>query len=111
MDFSGALLLTACMAETQLSDLPRELRQLHTKGVEALQRENFEYAIELLMQVLRGAPGCVDVRRALRRAQVGKAGVKSGLFKKMLSGASTAPLVAKGQMALRSNPGEAMQIA
>jgi tetratricopeptide (TPR) repeat protein len=87
------------------------LRQLHTKGVEALQRDNFEYAIELFMQVLRGAPGCVDVRRALRRAQVGKSGGKSGLFKKMLSGASTAPLVAKGQMALRSNPGEAMQIA
>jgi len=99
------------MAEIPLSGLSRDLRQLHTKGVEALQRDNFEYAIELFMQVLRGAPNCVDVRRALRRAQFGKAGAKSGLFKKMLSGASTAPLVAKGQIALRSNPAEALQIA
>lgn len=103
--------LTESMPEFALSGLPRELRQLHTKGVEALQRENFEYAVELFTQVLRGAPGCVDVRRALRRSQIGKAGAKSGLFKKMLSGASTAPLVAKGQLALRNNPEEAQQIA
>lgn len=111
MDFWSALPLTGFMPEIELTGLPRELRQLHTKGVEALQRDNFEYAVELFMQVLRGAPGCVDVRRALRRAQVGKAGAKSGLFKKMLSGASTAPLLAKGQLALRSDPGEALQLA
>jgi tetratricopeptide (TPR) repeat protein len=99
------------MVEIQLSGLPPDSRRLHTKGVEAIQRENFEYAIELFMQVLRGAPGCVEVRRALRRAQSGRAGVKSGLFRKMLSGASTAPLVARGQIALRSNPEEALQIA
>jgi tetratricopeptide (TPR) repeat protein len=99
------------MAEIPLSGLSRELRQLHTKGVEALQRDNFDYAIELFLQVLRNAPNCVDVRRALRRAQVGKSGAKGGLFKKMLSGASTAPLVAKGQLALRGDPAEALQIA
>jgi tetratricopeptide (TPR) repeat protein len=111
VDFLVALPLTGFMPEIELTGLPRELRQLHTKGVEALQRDNFEYAIELFMQVLRGAPGCVDVRRALRRAQVGKVGAKSGLFRKMLSGASTAPLLAKAQMALRSDPGEALQLA
>ncbi len=99
------------MPEIGLMGLPSELRRLHTKGMEALQRDNFEYAIELFTQVLRGSPNCIDVRRALRHAQVGKAGAKTGLFKKMLSGASTAPLLAKGQMTLRSNPGEALQLA
>lgn len=98
------------MPEIELTGLPREMRQLHTKGIEALQRDNFDYAIDLLMQVLRHSPGCVDCRKALRAAQVGKAGAKSGLFKKMLSGASTAPLVARG-MAMRNNPPEALLIA
>lgn len=99
------------MPEIELNGLPRELRQLHTKGVEALQRDNFDYAVELFMQVLRGASGCVDCRRALRQAQVGKAGAGRGLFKKMWSGASAAPLVAKAQVALRTNPEEALLIA
>jgi len=99
------------MPEFELNKLPRELRQIHTKGMEALQRDNFDYAIDLFMQVLKGAPGCVDCRKALRRAQIGKSGAKSGLFKKMLSGASTAPLVARGQMALRNDPVEALQLA
>ena len=35
------------MPEKTLNDLPRELRMLHTKAFEALQRDNFDYAIEL----------------------------------------------------------------
>jgi sirohydrochlorin ferrochelatase/tetratricopeptide (TPR) repeat protein len=111
VDFCADFPLIGFMPEIELSGLPREVRQLHTKGIEALQRDNFDYAVDLLMQVLKNAPGCVDCRRALRQAQVGKAGAGGGLFKKMLSGASTAPLVAKGQLALRNNPGEALQIA
>jgi tetratricopeptide (TPR) repeat protein len=99
------------MPEIELIGLPREVRQLHTKGMEALQRDNFDYAIDLLMQVLKAAPGCVDCRKALRQAQIGKSGGGGGLFKKMLSGASTAPLVGKGQLALRNNPADALLIA
>jgi tetratricopeptide (TPR) repeat protein len=99
------------MPEMELTGLPRELRQLHTKGIEALKRDNFDYAIDLLMQVLRGAPGCVDCRKALRQAQHGKAGNGGGMLKKMWGSASSAPMVAKGQMTLRSNPAEALLIA
>jgi len=99
------------MAEIELSGLPREMRQLYTKGVEALQRDNFDYAVDLFMQVLKNSPGCVDCRKALRRAQVGKAGGGGGMFKKMWGSASNAPQVAKGQLALRTNPAEALIIA
>jgi tetratricopeptide (TPR) repeat protein len=98
------------MPEIAVTGLTRELRQLHTKGMEALQRDNFDYAIDLFMQVLKNSPNCVDCRKALRQAQIGKAGAKTGLFKRVLSGASTAPLVARG-MATRNNPTEAMLIA
>jgi len=63
------------------------------------------------MQVLKNLPGCVDCRKALRHAQVGKAGAGGGMFKKMWGSASNAPQVAKGNLALRTNPAEALIIA
>jgi tetratricopeptide (TPR) repeat protein len=99
------------MAEKNLNDLPRDLRTLFTKGSDALQREIFDYAIDLFNQILAREPAQYEVRKALRTAQIKKAGSGGGFFKKMLSTASSQPLVAKGHMALGKNPGEAMQIA
>jgi tetratricopeptide (TPR) repeat protein len=99
------------MAEKPLNELPRELRMLHTKGVEAASRENYDYAIELFSQILAKEPFLYDVRRALRSAQLKKEGGGRGMFKKMWSAASSQPLVTKAQMALRRDPAEAMQIA
>jgi tetratricopeptide (TPR) repeat protein len=99
------------MAEKSLNDLPRELRMLFTKGSDALSRENFDYANELFTQILAREPAVFDVRKALRTSQLKKAGGGKGLFKKMLSNASSSPLVAKAQLALRKDPAEALQIA
>jgi tetratricopeptide (TPR) repeat protein len=99
------------MAEKSINELPRDLRGLFTKGSDALQRENYDYAIDLFNQILAREPAQFEVRRALRTAQIKKAGAGSGFFKKMLSTASSQPLVAKGHMALSKNPGEALQIA
>ena len=99
------------MAEKSLNELPRELRLLFTKGNDALQRENFDYAMDLFCQVLAKEPGLYDCRKALRQAQFRKNGEGRGFFKKMLSSASASPHVAKGQLALRKNPAEALEIA
>ena len=99
------------MAEKSLNELPRELRMLFTKGSEALQRDNLDYAIELFNQVLAREPAQYEVRKALRTAQFKKAGSGRGFFKKMLSSAGSQPLVAKGHLALNKNPAEALQIA
>ena len=99
------------MAEKGLTELPRELRGLFTKGTEALQRDNYDYAIDLFNQVLTKDPAFFECRKALRDAQTRKAGSGRGLFKKMLSGASSSPMVAKGQLALRKDPAEALHIA
>jgi tetratricopeptide (TPR) repeat protein len=99
------------MAEKKLTDLPRDLRLLYTKGTEAFQRDNFDYAIELFNQVLAREPQVFECRRALRSSQLRKAGSGSGFFKRMLSTAGSQPQVAKGQIALRKDPTEAMQIA
>lgn len=100
------------MPEKSLSDIPREVRPLFTKANDALGRENFDYAIDLLMQVIARAPEVVEVRKALRKAQLGRAAAKGGgFFKKVFSSAGAQPQIAKAQMALNSNPVEAMAIA
>lgn len=100
------------MAEITINELPAELRRMHTKAVEAAQRENTDYAIALFAQVLEKAPGFFEGRKQLRAAQFAKAGVVStGFFKKMLSGAGSSPQIAKAKMALNKNPAEAMAVA
>ncbi len=102
------------MPEKSVNEIPRDLRPLFTKGNDALARENFDYAINLFHQVLAREPAVVDCRKALRKAQMGKADAKGGgggFFKKVFSSAGSAPQVAKAQMALSKNPAEAMAIA
>jgi tetratricopeptide (TPR) repeat protein len=99
------------MAEKSTNELPRDLRVLFTKGQEALQRENLDYAIDLFNQVLNREPAMHECRKELRKAQLFKASKGSGFFKKVLSSASATPLIGKGQVALRKNPAEALSIA
>lgn len=99
------------MSEKSANEIPPDLRRIFIKGNEALQRDNFDYALSLFEQVLTREPAFFDCRKALRAAQQGKAGGKSGFFKKAWSSASSSPLVAKAQIALRNNPAEALVIA
>ncbi len=99
------------MAEKSLQNLPRDLRALFTKGHDAFQREIYDYAIDLFNQVLVREPGLHECRKLLRTAQLKKAGSGGGFFKKVFSSASSSPMVAKGQIALHSNPAEALAIA
>ena len=99
------------MAEKSLQTLPRDVRALFTRGHDAFQRENYDYAIDLFNQVLVREPGLHECRKLLRVAQLKKAGGGGGFFKKVFSSASSSPMVAKGQIALRTNPAEALAIA
>jgi tetratricopeptide (TPR) repeat protein len=99
------------MPEKTVTEVSRELRELYQKGTTALQRQNYEYAIAILNQVLAREPAFFECRQALRVAQFKEAGGKTSLFKKLVGGASSSPLVAKAQMSLRKNPLEAIQIA
>jgi tetratricopeptide (TPR) repeat protein len=97
------------MAEKSADDLRANLRELHDKGVAALQKSNLDYAIQLFMQVLRAEPACFDTRQALRATQHRRAGARSGgLFRKFLGSTNA---MTKGRLALRSNPAEALAVA
>lgn len=99
------------MSEKSLNAIPRPLRELYDKGKTALTRNNIDYAIIHFEQVLHKEPGFYECREALRAAQFKKAGASTGFFKKFIGSASSQPIIAKGQMALRKNPLEALIIA
>ena len=99
------------MAEKSINEVSRDTRVLFNKASEAVSRENLDYAIELFNQVLEKEPEFFECRKALRETQFRKTGSSRGFFKRMLSGATSSPLVAKGQIALRTNPANALVIA
>lgn len=100
------------MAEKSISEIAPAWRELFEKGVAAYQRHNLDYAIAILNQILEKEPAFYDCREALRAAQFKKAGARGGFLKRAFGKAtSTVTLLAKGQIALRSNPLEAIQVA
>ena len=98
------------MAEKSITGIPADLRALFRKGEEAMQRENYDYALALFSQVLDKEPRCIDCRATLRNAQIQKAGKAGGFFKKAFNLAGSSPQLAKAQFALKKNPLEALQI-
>src|ERR1051325_11506827 len=51
------------MPEKTVNEIPRDVRAMFTKGNDALLRDNFDYAIDLLMQVLAREPTFFDARK------------------------------------------------
>jgi len=96
------------MPEKSLMEIPRALREQYDKGKAAYDRQNYDYALAILSQVLQKEPGFFDCRQTLRASQYKKSGASGGWFKKALSGAGSTPLLAKGQVLLRTNPAEAL---
>ncbi|MEI8287999.1 MAG: hypothetical protein WCH99_00890 [Verrucomicrobiota bacterium] len=100
------------MPEKLLNEIPQDLRRLYTKVSEAVQHENYDYALALCCQVLEKEPGFFECRKTLRAVQAQKAaGSNRGFFKKMMSGAGSSPQIAKAKITLGRNPAEAMAIA
>jgi tetratricopeptide (TPR) repeat protein len=99
------------MAEKSVAEIPRPIRELYERGNAAFQRQNWDYAIAIFTQVLQKEPAFYVCREALRACQFKKAGTSTGFFKKILGSASNSPALAKGQLMLRSNPLEALQVA
>lgn len=99
------------MPEKTVQDVPRVIRELYEKGTAALMKQNYGYAISIFNQVLEKEPGFYACREALRAAQFKKSGGGGGFFKKVLGTASSSPGLAKGQLALRNNPVEALSLA
>ncbi len=92
-----------------MDEIPVTTRELFTKGLSAMKKNNLDYAVTLLTQCVKVEPGFFEARQALRAAQHQRTGNRSGGFFKKLLGSSKS--LTRGQMALRSNPLDALIIA
>jgi len=99
------------MPEKELKDIARPLREQYEKAIAAIQRNNLDYAIAILGQVLQKEPAFYTGREALRAAQFKKTGGGRGFLKRMFGTASSSPRLARGQLELRTNTIEALHTA
>ncbi|MDP7010085.1 MAG: protein kinase [Verrucomicrobiota bacterium] len=88
------------MPEIDESELPKELRGKYDHALAAVNKNNHDYAILLLKDLLKQVPGFVEGRIVLRESQRKKKG-GSSLFSKIVGTAASSPALAKGEMALR----------
>jgi cytochrome c-type biogenesis protein CcmH/NrfG len=86
-------------------ELPDDARALWLKALSAVELRNFGYAISLISAVLKKAPGFLDGRKILRRAEVAATKGK----KSFLSGLSTTTF--KGGSIVKKDPIAAMEVA
>ena len=60
------------MTVTKLADVPRKVRELYERGVASMERGNLDYAIDTFIDLLDREPGVLEVRKALRAAEIRK---------------------------------------
>jgi tetratricopeptide (TPR) repeat protein len=73
------------MKKVALTELDPRLQKQITSAEQQI-KTNPQYAIEILTGILVRNPGCIEVRRYLRRAQKAIHGTKKGLFDGLVSG-------------------------
>ncbi len=96
------------MAEKTQDTISRTARDLFDKALAALERDTYDYAIEMLRQCLAIEPNFVMGRKFLRATQM-KAASGSAL-RRVMSAAKAAPQLTKAKMAVQKNPAEAMNV-
>src|SRR5712671_6148204 len=93
------------MPITTEKELPENSRSLWLKAMHAVELRNYGYAISLVQNILKEAPGFLEARKRLRRVEI----IASKGKKSFLSGLSTASL--KGAGMIKKDPIAAMELA
>lgn len=95
------------MAVKTLAEVSDLSQQLYKKANDAVNRQNYGYAIELLNQILEMEPAFLDGRKLLRGVQW-RQFQGMGTIKQKMAGMSAAGAVMKAQGTLKKNPAQAM---
>ncbi len=99
------------MPETALTSLkPQVQKQVDIARV-AIERENYDYAIKICLDLLQRHPECLAVRKLLRAAQKKRFGKKNRLMAKAIGGISSAPFMIAASTQVKKHPGKAMDSA
>ena len=99
------------MAEVQLEDVSRRLRDTFDKGFAAFERSNLDYAISMFEAVVEQEPRLLKARKYLRAAEVRKfLDAGSGKSKHMTAMLGSLPGLIKAKMLLKKKPEQALAV-
>ena len=60
------------MAEVSIESVSKQAKDLFNRGLQALERANYDYAIDMLSSCLELEPGVLQARKYLRVAEIQK---------------------------------------
>ena len=93
-----------------IRDISSAMRGSYQKAVDAMDKNNVDYAIMLFKGIVQKEPGFIEAREKLRKVEKIKTS-KLGFLGKMMSNMKSGGIVTKGKMKLGKAPMEAMQKA
>jgi tetratricopeptide (TPR) repeat protein len=100
------------MAELQLDDAPRKVREMYGKAYAAVERNNLDYAISMFEAVLELEPRLLQARKWLRAAEIRKfKAAGGGAGKHMLAFLTNLPTYLSAQAKLKKDPSQALKLA
>jgi tetratricopeptide (TPR) repeat protein len=99
------------MAEVSLSNLDPRLQKQAENARLALERGNADYALQITGDILQKYPGCLQVRRIQRAAQIKIFAGKSRLFAKLGGTMTSAPFMMSASSLLKKDPAAAIEAA
>lgn len=100
------------MAEMSLEEVPKPVRDLFNKGFSAFERENLDYAIDMLFACIEREPGFLRARKFLRAAEIQRFKQKKSNFLTRGLSSMTGSSAVLGIKAMRSqNPEKAVLAA
>ena len=97
------------MAEIPLGELPEQFRKQIERASE-MEIKDLEYAIEVYANILKQQPGCLELRKKLRAAQIKKIG-SSNTLSSFLGKVTSAPFRITGKGKIEKDPVKAMEDA
>ena len=100
------------MAELQLDDAPRKVREMYGKAFAAVERNNLDYAISMFEAVLELEPRLLQARKWLRAAEIRKfKAAGGGAGKHLIAFLSNLPTYFSAQGKLKKDPAQALKLA
>jgi len=100
------------MAEIDVADAPKKAVDLFNKGFGAFERNNLDYAIDLLSASLEICPGLLKARRFLRAAEIKRfKAKKAGFLAHRLSIVKGMPDLTRAQMLVKAGKGDEALLA
>lgn len=97
------------MAEISLADLSEQFRKQIERASE-MEIKNLDYAIEIYANILKQQPGCLEVRKKLRSAQLKKSRGNTSIAN-FLGKVTAAPFRVRGRAKIEKDPINAMEEA